>query len=153
MLDFVNKYFPDILPESVLRHYGYDARPEGKIGESAMYSDRSTAPVSNRSLLANALESVAQNDVERNKLNEYKSKITLIEFVQAKLSELRAKIKELSFAKGARDTAIQGKMGSYTYYSFPIEPEKLLKIGYVLHRSEANKNMMPTYEHTMWSEL
>lgn len=42
--------------------------------------------------------------------------------------------------------AIQGKMGGHTYYSFAIEPEKLLKIGYVLHRSEANKNMMPTYQ-------
>ncbi|MCI6016271.1 MAG: DGQHR domain-containing protein [Dysosmobacter sp.] len=32
------------------------------------------------------------------------------------------------------------------YYSFSIEPEKLLKIGYVLHRSEANSSMMPTYQ-------
>lgn len=45
-----------------------------------------------------------------------------------------------------RIPAIQGKMGGYTYYSFSIEPEKLLKVGYVLHRSEANKNMMPTYQ-------
>ena len=45
-----------------------------------------------------------------------------------------------------RVPAIQGKMGGYTYDSFSIEPEKLLKIGYVLHRSEANKNMMPTYQ-------
>jgi len=45
-----------------------------------------------------------------------------------------------------RVPAIQGKMGGYTYYSFSIEPEKLLKIGYILHRSEANKNMMPTYQ-------
>lgn len=42
--------------------------------------------------------------------------------------------------------AIKGKMGGYEYYEFSIEPEKLLKIGYVLHRSEANKNMMPTYQ-------
>ncbi|OCT16860.1 hypothetical protein A8709_00660 [Paenibacillus pectinilyticus] len=42
--------------------------------------------------------------------------------------------------------AIQGKMGGNTYYSFSIEPERLLKIGYVLHRTEANKNMMPTYQ-------
>ena len=42
--------------------------------------------------------------------------------------------------------AIKGKMGKHTYYSFSIEPEKLLKIGYVLHRSKANKNMMPTYQ-------
>ena len=45
-----------------------------------------------------------------------------------------------------RVPAIQGKMGGYTYYSFSIEPEKLLKIGYVLHRSEANQNLMPTYQ-------
>ena len=45
-----------------------------------------------------------------------------------------------------RIPAIQGKMGGYTYYSFSIEPEKLLKIGYVLHRSEAHQNMMPTYQ-------
>ncbi len=42
--------------------------------------------------------------------------------------------------------AIKGKMGGHEYYEFSIEPEKLLKIGYVLHRSEANKNMMPTYQ-------
>lgn len=42
--------------------------------------------------------------------------------------------------------AIKGKMGGYEYYEFSIEPEKLLKIGYVLHRSEVNKNMMPTYQ-------
>lgn len=45
-----------------------------------------------------------------------------------------------------RIPAIKGKMGNHTYYSFSIEPEKLLKIGYVLHRSEANSDMMPTYQ-------
>jgi DNA sulfur modification protein DndB len=42
--------------------------------------------------------------------------------------------------------AIKGKMGKHTYYSFSIEPDKLLKIGYVLHRSKANRRMMPTYQ-------
>lgn len=45
-----------------------------------------------------------------------------------------------------RIPAIRGKMGGHTYYSFSIEPEKLLKIGYVLHRSDANSDMMPTYQ-------
>jgi len=45
-----------------------------------------------------------------------------------------------------RIPAIQGKMGGNTYYSFSIEPDKLLKISYVLHRNEANKSMMPTYQ-------
>ncbi len=42
--------------------------------------------------------------------------------------------------------AIQGKMGGLIYYSFSIEPEKLLKIGYILHRTDANRNDMPTYQ-------
>lgn len=42
--------------------------------------------------------------------------------------------------------AIQGKMGGHTYYSFSIEPERLLKISYVLHRNEANQSLMPTYQ-------
>jgi DNA sulfur modification protein DndB len=45
-----------------------------------------------------------------------------------------------------RVPAIQGKIGGHTFYSFSIEPEKLLKISYVLHRNNANKKMMPTYQ-------
>lgn len=45
-----------------------------------------------------------------------------------------------------RIPAIQGKLGGHTYYSFSIEPEKLLKIGYVLHRNKANVKLMPTYQ-------
>ncbi|MDD4437677.1 MAG: DGQHR domain-containing protein [Tissierellia bacterium] len=45
-----------------------------------------------------------------------------------------------------RVPAIRGRMGGHTYYSFSIEPEKLLKIAYVLHRNKANTSMMPTYQ-------
>ncbi len=38
LLDYVNRYYPDILPEDVLKHYGYDSRPNGNLGESALYS-------------------------------------------------------------------------------------------------------------------
>ena len=72
--------------------------------EGVQFSDRDTESVSNRSLLANAFESVAQNDIERNRLQEYKSKIDLIESEERKLHELREQIKELSFAKGPKDT-------------------------------------------------
>lgn len=40
LLENVNEYFPDILPEDVLRHFGHESRPEGKLGESALYSSR-----------------------------------------------------------------------------------------------------------------
>lgn len=40
LLDYVNTYFPDILPEDVLRHYGHTERPSGRLGQSALYSTR-----------------------------------------------------------------------------------------------------------------
>ena len=44
LLDYVNKYYPDILPEDVLRHYGHESRPDGKLGESALFSLMDTLP-------------------------------------------------------------------------------------------------------------
>jgi DNA sulfur modification protein DndB len=41
--------------------------------------------------------------------------------------------------------AIQGKMGGHTYYSFSIEPAKLLKLGFVLHRTKSVR-MTPSYQ-------
>jgi hypothetical protein len=67
-----------------------------------LYSERNTD--SNRSLLANALETTVQNEVEANKLKEYKAKISLIDAEQQKLQEINAEIREISFSKGKRDT-------------------------------------------------
>ena len=81
----------DSMKQSVLR--------EGQ----PLYSDRSDSDISNRELLANALEAAATNDIERNKLAQYKQKIALINAEEQKLHELKAKIGELSFAKGRKD--------------------------------------------------
>ena len=56
-----------------------------------------------REVLANAFESVAQNDVEKAKLKDYRENIDRLNTEEEKLMKLRAEIKELSFAKGARD--------------------------------------------------
>ena len=45
-----------------------------------------------------------------------------------------------------RVAAIRGKMGGHTYYSFAIEPARLLKLCYILHRNKANSELMPTYQ-------
>ena len=42
--------------------------------------------------------------------------------------------------------AIEGKMGGLTYYTFVIEPERLLKLSFILHRNSANHDEMPTYQ-------
>ena len=78
----------------------YEQTHDGQV----LYSDRDVESVSNRSLLANAFEGVAQNDIEKQKIQEYKGKIDLIEAEERKLYELNQKIKDLSFSKGPRDT-------------------------------------------------
>lgn len=60
--------------------------------------------VTNRTLLANALDSIAESDIEKNKLTQYKQKIALIESEQAKLAEIREKANELRFTKGRTPT-------------------------------------------------
>ena len=40
LLDFVNQYFPDTMPEDVLKHYGHDRRPDGTLGQDALYQQR-----------------------------------------------------------------------------------------------------------------
>lgn len=45
--------------------------------------------------------------------------------------------------------AIEGKMGTKTYYMFSIEPSLLLKLGFVLHRTRANESEMPTYQRLL----
>ena len=80
---------------------GYQYRQNKKATDAdTNYSEQDTDSMSNRSLLANALESVAQNDIERNKLAQYKAKLALIESEQAKLSEIRRQANELRFTKG-----------------------------------------------------
>lgn len=72
--------------------------------DNVRFQERSEDSASNRSLLANALEGAAKNEIELNKIQEYKSKIDLINAEEQKLHELNEQIKELSFSKGPRDT-------------------------------------------------
>lgn len=60
-------------------------------------------PLSNREILANALESIAQNEIEQNKLKEYKDNISKMNTESAKLAELKKEIKELTFGKGEKN--------------------------------------------------
>ena len=62
------------------------------------YQERSTEDISNRGLLANALESAATTGEEKNLLRNYKTNIRLIESEQKKLSEIKDKL----FAKGSK---------------------------------------------------
>lgn len=74
LLEYVNKYFPDILPESVLRHFGHTVRPEGVLGESTLYEDR-TAELTDEQVIEQRLKHLKETDPEFQKLKRY-SKIS-----------------------------------------------------------------------------
>lgn len=73
-------------------------------GTDIRYQDRTDDSVSNRSLLANAFEGIVHDETEKQKIQEYKGKVAMLDAEEKKLHELNAQIKELSFAKGKRDT-------------------------------------------------
>ena len=70
-------------------------------GDNYSFSERTDNAIDNRSLLVNALESVAQNDVEKSWLAKYKAQIADLNEKQNKLAEIRAEIQKTRFTKGA----------------------------------------------------
>ena len=42
--------------------------------------------------------------------------------------------------------AIRGKMGGHKYYSFSIQPEKILKLSYILHNNTTSEEVVGTYQ-------
>ena len=62
-----------------------------------------TKTVTNRDILANALESAAQNDAEYSALQSYKANIKELNKKTYHLSKLKEEIKNLSFGKGQKD--------------------------------------------------
>ena len=56
-----------------------------------------------RALLSNALEAVTTNPIEKQKLQEYKEKVEMLNAEEQKLNDLRKQIKKLSFSKGHYD--------------------------------------------------
>lgn len=67
------------------------------------YSKRNPDAIPNREILVNALETTAQNESEKNALNQYRESIGMLEELQDHLDEVKEEIKRLSFSKGARD--------------------------------------------------
>lgn len=69
------------------------------------FSERDSDTVSNRTLLAEALEGITLNDIEKKKLADYKANAEQLDAAEARLKEVRAEIKDISFSKGTRDKA------------------------------------------------
>lgn len=99
LLDIVNELFPDILPEDVLKHYGHKARPEGIIGNDALYQQR-TSPLTDREVLSIAASEVnveGLTDGERDALNIFKRRLDNLNELEQKRAEEGRKYKEQQF--------------------------------------------------------
>ena len=66
-------------------------------------SDRDDGGMSNRELLANALEETVQTEVEARRLSQYKEQIQKVSQEQKKLGDLKKQIHELTFGGGKKD--------------------------------------------------
>lgn len=151
--------------ETLLMQDSLSHTPEAGVGQTSTnsisqpaasvkqkFSERNTD--SNRILLANALETAAQNEIEANKLREYKEKIALIDAEQQKLSELNSQIREMSFSKGKRDTAklkelrdeaakTANRINTYDRQLLNLESTKVLKDVLERERNLAKKRQKP----------
>lgn len=96
-----------------------------------LYSDRNKTSVSNRTLLANALESAVTNEFEKKTLAEYKEELGRADALEKELAEIRAKKRELYFAKGHKDTEALKKLQEQetkTVARIDVRDKKLLRL-------------------------
>lgn len=98
--------------------------------EDAQKSDRLTEP-STREILATALEGTAKTELEQKVISEYIDTIPKLNEQEAKLNELNAQIREISFGKGPRDTKKLNQLkteAAKTRNRINILDKKLLRI-------------------------
>ena len=104
LLDVVNQYFPDILPEDMLKHYGYEQRPDGVLGEDALYQDRMQSTLSGREAFAQVLDSVATDGADRLTIQRYRDAAKAMDEQERKLNEINAQIREITYGTGEQDS-------------------------------------------------
>ena len=98
-LQDVKSEFNDTFSNDVYSHLGMQ-RKSSDFSENLLYSEQDSDKLTNRVLLANALESVAQNDIEKKRLEEYKDKLNTIYEAEKQLADIRKEANALRFKKG-----------------------------------------------------
>ena len=108
LLDFVNQYFPDTMPEDVLKHYGHDRRPDGTLGQDALYQQR-YGTLTDRDILdlaANDLRIDEMTEKERNALNVFRDRLAKLQKLQQERFELGKQYRQQQFmSEGDRKAA------------------------------------------------
>ena len=120
LLDYVNEYFPDILPESILRHYGYDARPDGKLGEDALYSEKETTSVYD--LMGEKDRLRKENEMLKKDLDRLKERLSLEKkvtggnyFEEKSLDAVAVHLRKIANSTYSKNTLLDELKDFYTY--------------------------------------
>ena len=106
MLEGVNGLFDDVISEDVANHLGIE-RSESEFTERLRFQQRDPDQISDRELLATALQSVTQNADEWDNLRRYQKKIAALNEKQRMLEQTNARIAEL---KGKSDRASKDEL-------------------------------------------
>ena len=104
LLDYVNRYFPDVLPESVLKHYGHDARPAGELGTNALFQQRELR-LSDRAVLLWAAEKAVSERSKRWSTED----LNRFDLLVKKLKGLDEAYAELEALKEERTAQLAGR--------------------------------------------
>lgn len=102
LLEYVNEYFPDILPEDVLRHFGRSSRPDGTFANDVQFQQRGNS-ISDSDVLEYAVEKLDTaklTDAERDALNIFKRDLERLRELEADRAEQGRIYKEQMFTKG-----------------------------------------------------
>lgn len=143
ILDLVNEKFPDIMPESLLNHYGHATRPNSNLSGSMLHSMRNVDNnMSNRRLLANALETAAQTKQEKAMLQQYKQELQQLHTWETEMdalkSDIRNRIGDVA-AKRARAESLAEKINAADMKLFNMSTTGVLKNVLDRERSKAGE--------------
>lgn len=130
VLEYVNRYFPDILSMDVLNHFGQSTRPYGKLGESARYSTRKPTKTARQILSEVFSEQSEQYQAYASELKAYQDTLDKLNQANARLEELRAEEKTLRDAKPGT-----------TQPSVKTEPSEKMWAGYESAAREDTPNL------------
>ena len=132
LLTYVNRYFPDVLPESVLRHFGHSERPAGKLGEGALFSLK--APVEEtKNLLA------LHNLTEKNLLDAAKlGGLPMPSIAIVKADEGHGEYGDISFVF-SKDTIDPQLLRSNKVYGYDAWTPTAPRIEYEVNEKSAKK--------------
>ena len=88
-LEIVNSSHQSILSDDVLAHFDVERNPSGYYSNRVLFSDRDPDALTNREILANMLDSVAESDRDKAFLDKYKARLEQIEKDKAEIARLK----------------------------------------------------------------